>query len=301
MSDLAPIILFVYNRPWHTEQTLKALMANELSAQSTLFIYSDGLKKNADEAQKTAFQQTKEIIKRENWCKKVFIVERKENLGLVKNVLDGVTEVINKYGKIIVLEDDLVTSPFFLNYCNDGLNVYENISHVFSINAYQFPLDTNKIDTFLCTLATTSWGWATWKDRWNKLKLDLDYKNVIQDNKFLRQRFNLGDYDYANMLDHPKSWAIKWHYTAFLQNGLGLFPSVSLIYNIGFDGSGENCTPNEITQRLYQNKIKVTLKEDIDMDLMSKLTLYFEKAPAEKVSQYVKIKRFIKKIISPKH
>ncbi len=285
MSSLAPIALFVYNRPWHTEQTLQALMANELAKESTLFIFSDGLKADATETQKSEFKKTRQVIKSTKWCKEVYIIEREKNLGLAENVITGVTEILNKHGKIIVLEDDLVTSPFFLNYCNDGLNVYQDNQNVYSINAYQFPINfgNSTPDTFLCPLATSSWGWATWKTKWDKLDISSENTEAIQSNKLLRQRFDFGDYPFSNMLANKKSWAIKWYHSVFIRNGLGLFSTESLVKNIGFDGTGENCGDEEVEQLFFEQKISVQLKEKIHLKYYVDMLNYFSEPPKVKL------------------
>jgi hypothetical protein len=238
---LAPVVLFVYNRPFHTEQTLNALEKNEKATETVLYIFADGLKENAGNMEEENSAEVRKIIQK-NWqFKEIHLIEREKNWGLAENVINGVTEIVNQYGKIIVLEDDLITSPYFLSYCNEALDLYENDKNVYAVNAFQFPLGVSEFETFLCPLGTSSWGWATWADRWNVFEKVPKYKNLIQNNEYLRNRFNFAGYDYAKMLDNPKSWAIRWYYSVFIQNGLGLFPTISLVQNIGFDGSGENC------------------------------------------------------------
>ena len=127
---LAPIILFVYNRPWHTEQTLRALMANELAVESELYIYADGPKPNATDEQLQKIREVRQLIRQEQWCGKVHVVESEKNKGLANSVINGVSEIVNKYGRIIVLEDDLKTSPTFLTYMNQALEYYESFHSV---------------------------------------------------------------------------------------------------------------------------------------------------------------------------
>ncbi len=252
---LAPIALFVYNRPWHTEQTLIALENNELASESILYIFCDGPKENSSVENLNNIKKVRNLIKSKKWCYKTNIVERKRNIGLASNIVDGINKVIEKHGTIIVLEDDLITSPFFLKYCNDALLMYKDSPNVYSINGFQFPIDTNRLDTFLCPLATSSWGWATWKSRWDVFKDKIENKEIIQNHPWLRARFNFAGYDYATMLDNSNSWAIKWYYSVFLVNGLGLFPTKSLVSNIGFDGSGEHCTRDIIVNEIPKDKI----------------------------------------------
>lgn len=302
VQNLAPIILFVYNRPWHTQQTLEALMANELADQSILYIYCDGPKKNASVEDLKNIKKVRTLIRKKEWCKEVVIIVRDQNLGLANSVIKGVTEIINKHGSIIVLEDDLITSPFFLTYCNEGLRMYKNSANVYSINSFQFPLKTEIIDTFLCPLATSTWGWATWKDKWNCFDTTIEHKKLIQANKFLSQRFNFANYDYVSMLDNHNSWGIKWYYSVFMNNGLGLFPTKTLVSNIGFDGSGVNCGNINFASEIENGKIELKRKNYINLNFYALLLDYFsEKEETVNVKNndayFKKIKFLIKKLI----
>lgn len=297
--QLAPVILFVYNRPWHTLQTLRALKSNLLADQSLLYIYCEGSKIDATDEDLKVIEDVKTVVRKEEWCNEVIIVERTQNLGLAANVIDGITTVINKHDSIIVLEDDLITSPHFLTYCNEGLLLYKKSPNVYSINAYQFPLNIKESDTFLCPLATSSWGWATWKNKWDAFQPSLDYKDIIQKNKDLKLRFNFAGYDYASMLDNQNSWAIRWYYSVFLKNGVGLYPTRSLINNIGFDGSGVNCVLDINYNNVLQNtKIRILKKEDIDLHYYALLVDFMENNVIIKRESFsFKVKKLIKTIV----
>ena len=268
--------MFVYKRPWHTRQALEALQKNDLADQSILYVYADGAKREATLDDLNAIEETRALVKSKSWCGKVQLIERESNLGLAENVLSGITEVVQKHGRVIVLEDDLITSPYFLTYCNDGLDLYENDSNVYAINGYQFPIDVEKVDTFLCPLATSSWGWATWSSSWASFSRQLNFKDVIQNKDVIKARFNIADYDYATMLNNEKSWAIKWYYSVFLKNGLGLFPTRTLVTNIGFDGSGEHSSNTDHQQALVQSRVVLEKKEIIHLGLYAKLLDYFK-------------------------
>lgn len=245
---LAPIVLFVYNRPWHTQQTLEALMNNVLANESILYIYADGTKTDTNEETKDNIQKTREVIRLKQWCKEVRIIESDQNKGLAKSIISGVTDIVNKYGKIIVLEDDIVTSPGFLQYMNDALNLYESNKEVMHISGY-VPLTTGaeKLpETYFLKFANC-WGWATWKDSWQHLITDnnylyktisnhRDFKAFNVDNSF--DFFSQIESNYKGILD---TWFVKWNATIFLQEGLSLYPRYSLVNNIGFDGTGINC------------------------------------------------------------
>ena len=145
---LAPIILFCYNRPEHTRKTLLSLKQNYLAEQSTLIIYVDGPKAEASEEQKNRIAEVKKVIREDQWCKDVMIIESDTNKGLASSVMQGVTETVNKYGKVIVLEDDLVSDTWFLKFMNEALTVYENSSDVACISGYIYPVKGILPETF---------------------------------------------------------------------------------------------------------------------------------------------------------
>lgn len=250
-TNLAPIVLFVYNRPWHTLQTLESLKNNELASESELYVYCDGPKENASEQDLIKIKETRDVIKKNQWCGKVNIIERNDNKGLAYSIIDGVTDVVSRYGKIIVLEDDIVTSIGFLRYLNDALWFYENESKVMHISAYMFPLNLKLPETFFYNSATC-WGWATWKRSWNHLNInanDLYEKLIIRgelDNFDYKESFGFIKQLNDNMEGKIKTWAIKWHTTIYLLDGFCLHPNISLINNIGHDSTGENCIPTSI-------------------------------------------------------
>jgi hypothetical protein len=236
----APIVLFVYNRPWHTEQTVTALLKNDLAAASDLIVYSDAPKNDAA-AQKV--EGVRSFIKGIHGFKSVSIIEREKNWGLADNIIDGVTFVIKKHGKAIVLEDDIVTSPFFLRYMNEALDFYDKEEKVWHINGYMFPVDTTKLSDTFFTKGMFCWGWGTWKRAWQHYKRDPE-KLPSQFSKEMIRDFNYdGTNNFfgqilANKDSKLHTWAIFWYATIFLNNGLCLCSKNSLTQNIGQDGSG---------------------------------------------------------------
>jgi acetyltransferase-like isoleucine patch superfamily enzyme/GR25 family glycosyltransferase involved in LPS biosynthesis len=243
--SLAPIILFVYNRPWHTEQTLEALMANKLSSKSILYIYADGPKVNMDEHSLLQIKLTRQILRKKQWCKEVHFIERSHNLGLAENVIDGITKVVNKHGRIIVLEDDIVTSKTFLTFMNDALNFYQQSGEIFHISGYvnedlkEYPSS----DTFTNQF-THCWGWATWKRAWKFLQRDIKTLHYLINNHPNKDNFKSDLYlqleeNYTNKIN---TWAVRWYASIFILEGKCLHPSKSIVINIGFDGSGTNCS-----------------------------------------------------------
>ena len=266
---LAPIILFVYSRPWHTKQTLEALMLNDLANLSTLYIYCEGPKSDASEETIKSIEEVRVVIREKKWCKEVNVVERDLNIGLAANILSGVTEIVNKHGKIIVLEDDIKVAPLFLSYMNEALNFYENNKNVFHINGFnnesnlQFLLKKYYFLHFM-----SCWGWGTWKDRWNKIILDHEYfyQKLIADSGLL-SKFNYDNtLDFhlqlkANIDGNIKTWAILWFSTVFFNKGICLTPKYTLVENIGLDGSGVNCGVSSSYKKIYVNKNQVLTKQ----------------------------------------
>lgn len=272
---LAPIVLFVYNRPWHTQQTLNALAKNIFAAECDLFVFADGPKTN-DAAELGKISETRKIIAGQQGFKSVTITRRDKNIGLASNVIEGLNSIFAKHESAIILEDDLITAPYFLDYCNRGLEMYKDDKHVFSINGFMFPIDfKNEEGAFLCPLATSSWGWASWADRWKHFENSPGQINEIQQNSMIRARFNLADYDYAAMLNNKNSWAVKWYYTAFIRNAVGLFPTKTLIENIGFDGSGTHPGNTSLYKDMVLTPLNMEKQERINLGLYARLLDYF--------------------------
>lgn len=256
----APIALFVYNRPVHTRQTLAALQRNPLAAVSDLHIFADGAKANADTERVDAVRR---YIRTIDGFRSVRILERRENLGLARSIIHGVTEVCEKYGRVIVLEDDLVSSPWFLHYMNDALDMYADDDRVASIHAYSFPTRRRLPETFFLRGADC-WGWATWTRAWRNFEPDgqklLDM--LIEQN--LDHAFDLdGAYGFTRMLrdqiaGRNDSWAVRWHASCFLRNALTLHPGRSLVVNIGADASGTHCADSsEYETQLATSRVEL--------------------------------------------
>jgi hypothetical protein len=237
---LAPVALFVYNRLEHTKKTIEALQKNELAINSDLVIFSDGFK-NSPES-KSSVLVVREYLKTISGFKSIKIIERLENLGLANSIINGVTEIVNQSGKIIVLEDDLITSPYFLRYMNEALDLYENQEEVISIHGYIYPVKHQLPETFFIKGADC-WGWATWKRGWDLFEADGQKLLSELIAKKLTREFDLGGYPYTQMLrgqikGFNNSWAVRWYASAFLKNKLTLYPGYSLVSNCGFDNSG---------------------------------------------------------------
>jgi glycosyltransferase involved in cell wall biosynthesis len=239
---LAPIALFTYNRPIHTRKTIEALQKNKLANQSDLIIFSDGPNESISGQ---LVEDVRNYLKSIQHFKSVRIVEREKNYGLSFNIMEGVQQIISEYGKVIVLEDDLETSPFFLDYMNEGLYLYQNDENVISIMGYLYPMDKKLPETFFIRGADCL-GWATWKRGWDLFQPDgkVLLKKLIESKQTNEFEFE-GSYPFMQMLmdqiaGKTNSWAIRWHASAFLANKFTLYPGKSLLSNIGADGSGTN-------------------------------------------------------------
>jgi hypothetical protein len=175
------------------------------------------------------------------------MIESAENRGLAKSIMAGVSELCDKFGRVIVVEDDLIVSPSFLTYMNAALERYARDESVFQVSGYAFPVNHSGSDKAMFLPVTTSWGWGTWKRAWDKFANTARDFEVLRNNRSIRRRFDLGGaYPYYAMLQRQRagrvdSWAIRWYLSVFVNRGLVLYPATSHVKNIGFDGSGRNC------------------------------------------------------------
>lgn len=263
-QHLAPIILFVYNRPEHTKRTVEALLKNELASESVLYVFADGVKRNASVEQKNKIRLVRDYIHDISGFKKVFIEEAEQNRGLANSVISGVTKVIDEYGRVIVLEDDIITHPFFLRFMNDCLNVYSSRNDVFMIGGFslniKFPWWYRK--DIYATYRSCSWGWATWKDRW--ICADWNVSDYVSFSNDLQRisKFNRGGDDMYPMLNAQMngkidSWAIRWDYCMSSYNAICIRPVKTLCTNYGMDGSGVHCGFEEkrMNNEMYKKDI----------------------------------------------
>jgi len=250
IKNPAPIALFVYNRPWHTKLTLEALSKNKFANESILHIFADGPKKNTN-AEYNKISEVRQLLTEKQWCKEVIIRKAEKNKGLAHSIIDGVTEIVNQYGKVIVLEDDLITSQFFLEFMNKTLDLYESDPEVASIHGYVYNIRRKLPETFFIKGADC-WGWATWKRSWDLFESDGNKLLMEIEKRKLQQEFDFnGSYPYFEMLKDQNegrinSWAIRWYASAFLNNKLTLYPGRSLVFHNGNDGTGSHFVVSNI-------------------------------------------------------
>ena len=272
MSGLAPVVVFAYRRPDHLRNTLESLMRCESFEQSPIIVYCDGAR---DDSEVASVLATREVAR-------TMLGEHAEyhfsevNLGLSRSVISGVSETVARFGRVIVVEDDLRLSHLFLTYMNRGLVRYADDERVFQVSGYQFDVpELSGMTSAIFLPFPVSWGWATWQRAWLRFDpLATGWEELRRD-PVLRRRFNLdGSYDYANMLvrqmeGHRDSWAIRWYWSVFRSEGLVLFPPVSLVQNTGFDGSGSHgrgLLRRFSTRKTPEAALEVGLPEVVVMD-----------------------------------
>lgn len=242
----APVALFVYNRPDHTRQTLAALRANTLAKETPLYVFADAPR---DEATRAAHEEVLECVRDVQGFASVTLIRRECNLGLAHSIIDGAGVLCARHGRVIVLEDDLVTSPHFLRYMNDALDRYADDEAVGCVSAYMYPVEVpaGMPDTLLLPFPM-SWGWATWARAWQQF--EPDGRKLVQalEERALTAAFDrVGPGNFMRMLNDQisgrnNSWFIRWHASLFLAGKLSLAPVRSTIHNIGLDGTGVHCS-----------------------------------------------------------
>ena len=237
----APIALFVYNRPAHTRRILEALSRNSLCRESDLFVFSDGPK---SEVERDSVEQVRSITRDIRGFRSVSVVKHEQNRGLAESITTGVTQLCEQFGEVVVLEDDLIVAPRFLEFMNWMLQRYRAEERVMQISGYMYPGVFDVSSDVLYLPMISCWGWATWKRAWAYYDPDMGGYNRLVGDPELRSSFNLnGAYDYLGMLEKQQrgeidSWGIRWHLSVFLHGGLVVYPAHSLVINEGIDGSG---------------------------------------------------------------
>jgi len=260
MNVLAPIVVFTYNRPEHTQRTLDALLQNPLANESDIIIYSDSAR---TANHNKAVDEVRSYLSELTGFRSIKVIHRDKNFGLAESIIQGVTEVLQQSEKIIVLEDDLVVSTYFLEYMNEALEQFVDDDRVISVHGYVYPVDIELPEAFFLPGADC-WGWATWRRGWTLFNRDGQYLLDELVRRHMIQEFDYnGASSFLNMLkDQIKgennSWAIRWYASAFLTNKLTLYPGRSLVNNIGNDSSGTHCGDSDsMDAKLSETKINL--------------------------------------------
>jgi hypothetical protein len=295
MKNLAPIAIFAYRRLSYLKILINSLKRNKLSKKSIVYIFSDGWRDNSD---KEDVLNVRQYIARMSGFKKVFLILRIKNFGLSKNIIDGINFVLKSNNKIIILEEDLELSKYFLNFINDGLNIYKNKKNIASINGWFFPVNNNKnIPNNFFIRGADCWGWGTWKRAW--VKFDPNGKKLF--NKIREQNleklFNFNNsFNYMKMLQNQinqknQSWAIRWYASTFLRKMYTIYPKNSLVRNIGtrngvnskfdFLNLGKKFREKKYTP-MYFNRVEE------DVNAREAIELFFKKNFFYRIKEYFK-------------
>ena len=273
--NLSPVLLFLYNRPEHTLLTIDALKRNELALSSKLIVFCDGPKPYEKNSK---IREVRLLAQSIRGFKSITVVERNENLGLAKSIIYGVTKTIKDFHRVIVLEDDMITSPFFLRYMNDGLQKFQHEKRVGSIHAYSPQLIG--LPEYFFIKGGDCWGWATWKDRWDIFQPDgkILLRTLMKTN--LLEEFdrtggaNLVGMLLKQILDLNQSWYIRWHGSLFLAGLLTLQPGISFLQNIGLDGTGTNCANTNIQSDLDRSYYDGIHIDKVNADIPATQIIY---------------------------
>ncbi len=271
------------------------MRANDLASLSDLFVFSDGAKGGADSER---VQQVRRYIHTIEGFRSVSIVERESNWGVDRSVIGGVTRLCEEFGFAINLEDDLLTSPDFLTFMNDALRHYETQAGIFSVSGFNFGLEPpaqGGHDAFLF-YRVSSWGWGTWKDRWDKVDWRVsDYEN-FRGSPEQQSRFSRGGEDLPRMLElrmrgKLESWDIVWEYTHFRHNALGALPVHSRVFNFGNDGSGIHKRQGALKQSPLASELKTAFvfppAGGVEAHFMAELLPQFRASPGKKIARYL--------------
>lgn len=271
-EEYAPIAVFGYNRIEKLKACVSELEKCELASESELYIFCDGCKGDKDRDRVEAVHEWAQEYS--GPFKSVTHKIRSQNAGLAVSIISGVTDLMDKYGKVIVIEDDLIVSPYFLRYMNEGLDFYKNNKQIWAMASYGYDLKAlKKYDhDIYYGYRASSWGWASWKDRWDTVDWEVsDYQQLMEDKKaqkkFCRGGRDLLTYLTMQMNGQSDSWAIRWNYAASQQDMLTVYPKLGLVSNHGFDGSGTHSGKSGYKEVLNQGKNGYDIKfENLEMD-----------------------------------
>ena len=302
----APVVFFVFNRPEHTALALAALSKCQEAPYTDVFVFSDGPRSEDDAP---LVNQVRQRISEVTGFRSVTTTERIGNFGLAKSVITGVSSVFENHRRVIVLEDDLEVSPNFLGYMNRGLEFYCDDERVFSLGAYQFPETTMSIrddyefDTYM-GVRCCSWGWATWKDRWDQIQWDIDVISASLKSSKIRKEFNKGGRDLSELVALQKagtidSWAIRFSFAHFSNSMYCVYPTKSLVKNIGLDGTGIHCgvDPSRVHESLDADWLPTQLCSSSELD--DQITKDFSSAFNQNIGILTNLSKMVPKRLKP--
>lgn len=302
---LAPVVLFTYKRPVHTKMVLDALSNCDLIHQTDVIIYADGAKTTVTQKDREEIEETRKVLleyKENNNFNNLELHLSDENKGIAYSVKKGAEKQLEKYGKVIIMEDDIVPQKGFVKYMNEALDKYENEEKVWGISGYAFPLKNEKLveqESFFLPV-NCSWGWATWKSRWDKADLNVtSIFDRFEKNNVERENYNFGSYYYYEILEvlrDKKSdvWDALFQASMFLDKGMFLYPKRSLAKNIGFDATGTHC--NEEDAFFNTTQIDYVNLENIPLTTNNEGRKQVEKAFREQFTKPSFLKRIQNKL-----
>lgn len=298
----APIALFTYNRADHTQRAVESLLKNAEAKFSDLFIFSDGPK---TPEKKAGVEENRKYIHTISGFKSISIIEREKNWGLANSLIAGITEVINKYGKVIVVEDDLILSPYFLQFMNEGLEKYKDDDRVGTITGFVPPIKDKLPETFFLKYFQC-WGWATWKRAWDLLETDA--RPLLKGLRFKKKKFDVGggvgNYGnlYCQKVGLVDSWYLRYYASLFLKDKLSLYPGRSMVTNDGLDGTGTHCGVDLVKAFLSDNSHapiilrNIDVKEDVQSYEVFK-SYFLSQLPSKSFkSEFSRFKSFIRRL-----
>ena len=300
----SPVVIFAYNRKEHLEKLIKSLLLNKEASRTDLIIFCDG-KKNDSQSAKT--EEVKNFVNHINGFKSVKKIFREKNIGLANNIISGLNEVFSEYDRAIVLEDDLIVAPGFLDYMNKALDFYAD-KKVFSIAGYtpNIQLPENYEFTTYPIMRNCSWGWATWKDRWQKVDFSVsDFSTFIADKK-QRKKFNEAGSDLWAMLlkqqlGEINSWSIRFCYSGFKADMPTMYPTKSFVINNGADGSGTHVgqTSKYDTEISFEkDDFNFCPSTKIDKKILKNFKTVYDCSLFRQLINYCKLKQYLKKCSS---
>ena len=298
----APIALFTYNRADHTQRAVESLLKNAEAKFSDLFIFSDGPK---TPEKKAGVEENRKYIHTISGFKSISIIEREKNWGLANSLIAGITEVINKYGKVIVVEDDLILSPYFLQFMNEGLEKYKDDDRVGTITGFVPPIKDKLPETFFLKYFQC-WGWATWKRAWDLLETDA--RPLLKGLRFKKTKFDVGggvgNYGnlYCQKVGLVDSWYLRYYASLFLKDKLSLYPGRSMVTNDGLDGTGTHWGVDLVKAFLSDNSHapiilrNIDVKEDVQSYEVFK-SYFLSQLPSKSFkSEFSRFKSFIRRL-----
>jgi hypothetical protein len=296
---LAPIVIFTYNRFEHFKTTITALKKNHLAYQSEIIIFIDGPRDSADEI---SVQKIREFASTIDGFKNTQIVARDANLGLAQSIILGINTVFETYENVIVLEDDLVTSPDFLNFMNDCLDVYRDNKKIFSISGFSPHISIPKAysENVYLSYRPNSWGWATWRNIWNTVDWAVEDFSTFIHNKQSISEFNKSGKDSTIMLlkqmtGKINSWAIRFHFACFMKNGFCIYPVRSKVKNLGTDGSGTHLRKTkkyDIPYDLEDAQYVLNPSVQINEEILNNFSTFFKPSIFRRTLNYFKLKKY---------